>query len=87
MITAEPYFLSQLRHSSMRSTFASYLVTAFTLSNFIFLAHATVTSKKVFFLPRARVFLVRLMNGSRYPLLNGRDGRCCALLYSYVSSH
>ena len=46
MITAEPYFLSQLRHSSLRSTFASYLATAFTLSNFLFLAHATVTSKK-----------------------------------------
>lgn len=64
MITAEPYFLSQLRHSSMRSTFASYLVTAFTLSNFFCLAHATVTSKKVCLpLPCARVFLIRLMNG------------------------
>ncbi|KAF8485061.1 nucleoside transporter-domain-containing protein [Russula ochroleuca] len=47
MITAEPYFLSRLRNSPIRSTFASYLATTFTLSNFIFLAHATVTSKKV----------------------------------------
>lgn len=54
MITAEPYFLSQLRHSSMRSTFASYLATAFTLSNFFFLAHATVTSKKACLFPRMR---------------------------------
>jgi len=46
MITAEPYFLSQLQRPSLRSTFASYLATAFTLSNFSFLAHATVTSKK-----------------------------------------
>lgn len=63
MITAEPYFLSQLRHSSIRSTFSSYLVTAFTLSNFLFLAHATVTSKKACLpLPHARDFLVRLTN-------------------------
>lgn len=47
MITAEPYFLSQLRHSSVRSTFGSYLATTFMLSNFFFLAHATITSKKV----------------------------------------
>ncbi|KAI0269290.1 nucleoside transporter-domain-containing protein [Gloeopeniophorella convolvens] len=46
MITAEPYFLSQLQSSSMRSTFGSYLATSFTLSNFIFLAHATITSKE-----------------------------------------
>jgi equilibrative nucleoside transporter 1/2/3 len=46
MITAEPYFISQVRHSAIRSTFSSYLVTTFTLSNFLFLAHATVTSKK-----------------------------------------
>lgn len=69
MITAEPYFLSQLRHSSMRSTFASYLATAFTLSNFLFLAHATVTSKKACLPPPARVFLVRLMNSV---------GTCCS---------
>ncbi|KAH8999415.1 nucleoside transporter-domain-containing protein [Lactarius akahatsu] len=47
MITAEPYFISQLRRSSIRSTFGSYLATTFTLSNFLFLAHATITSKKV----------------------------------------
>ena len=38
--------LSLLRHSSIRSTFSSYLTTAFTLSNFLFLAHATVTSEE-----------------------------------------
>ncbi|KAH9007128.1 nucleoside transporter-domain-containing protein [Lactarius hatsudake] len=47
MITAEPYFISQLRRTSVRSTFGSYLATTFTLSNFLFLAHATITSKKV----------------------------------------
>ncbi|KAI0303095.1 nucleoside transporter-domain-containing protein [Russula brevipes] len=47
MITAEPYFISQLQRSSIRSTFASYLAATFMLSNFAFLAHATVTSKKV----------------------------------------
>ncbi|KAI9513413.1 hypothetical protein F5148DRAFT_1155602 [Russula earlei] len=47
MITAEPYFISKLQYSSIRSSFSSYLVTTFTLSNFAFLAHATVTSKKV----------------------------------------
>ncbi|KAH9050107.1 nucleoside transporter-domain-containing protein [Lactarius hengduanensis] len=47
MITAEPYFISQLRRSSIRSTFGSYLATTFMLSNFLFLAHATITSKKV----------------------------------------
>ncbi|KAI0254244.1 nucleoside transporter-domain-containing protein [Lactifluus subvellereus] len=54
MITAQPYFLSQLQHSPIRSTFASYLATTFTLSNFAFLAHATVTSKKVPFAQRTR---------------------------------
>lgn len=88
MITAEPYFLSQLRHSSIRSTFASYLATAFTLSNFFFLAHATVTSKKAcLFFPMLESSLFCLSNEwRRYPLLNGRDGRCYALLYSHVSS-
>ena len=33
MITAEPYFLSQLRHSSIRNTFSSYLTTAFHNNN------------------------------------------------------
>lgn len=54
MITAEPYFISHLQHSSIRSTFASYQTTTFTLSNFAFLAHATVTSKKV----RSPLFLL-----------------------------
>jgi hypothetical protein len=47
MIIAEPYFLSQLQRPSTRSAFSSYLATTFTLSNFAFLAHATLTSKKV----------------------------------------
>lgn len=46
-ITAMPYFLARLQGSSLKSTFGSYLTTTFTLSNFIFLAHATVTSKHV----------------------------------------
>ncbi|KAI0068951.1 hypothetical protein BV25DRAFT_1791166 [Artomyces pyxidatus] len=46
MITATPYFLSRLKGSSIHSTFGSYLATSFTLSNFLFLAHATATSKK-----------------------------------------
>ena len=47
IITAMPYFLSRLKDSSLKSTFGSYLTTTFTLANFIFLAHATVTSKLV----------------------------------------
>ncbi|TFK43275.1 nucleoside transporter-domain-containing protein [Crucibulum laeve] len=45
MITATPYFLSRVAGSPLRSTFSSYLSTSFTASNFIFLAHATATSK------------------------------------------
>jgi hypothetical protein len=86
MITAEPYFLSRLRNSPIRSTFASYLATTFTLSNFIFLAHATVTSKKV--CPRLSLTLPWSLNEwCRSLPLNGRDGLCFALLYSHVSSH
>lgn len=54
MITAEPYFLSQLQRPSLHSTFASYLATSFTLSNFCFLGHATVTSKKACLSPPFR---------------------------------
>jgi hypothetical protein len=46
MITATPYFLSQLSEGP-RSTFSSYVSITFTVSNFIFLAQATVTSKQV----------------------------------------
>lgn len=45
IITAMPFFLSRLANSPLRSTFSSYLTTTFTVSNFIFLAHATVTVK------------------------------------------
>ncbi|KAF8913719.1 nucleoside transporter-domain-containing protein [Gymnopilus junonius] len=45
VITAMPFFASRLAHSSLRSTFASYLTTTFTLANLIVLAHATATSK------------------------------------------
>ncbi|KAF5333692.1 hypothetical protein D9611_002270 [Ephemerocybe angulata] len=45
IITAMPYFLSRLQGSSLKTTFGSYMTTTFTLSNFIFLAHATLTSK------------------------------------------
>ncbi len=64
MITAEPYFISRLQRSSIRSTFASYLATTFTLTNFTFLAHATLTSKKVCppFASPSRVFLRRSSN-------------------------
>ncbi|KAJ6567223.1 nucleoside transporter-domain-containing protein [Mycena vulgaris] len=46
MITATPFFLSRLANSSLKLSFASYLSCAFTASNFIFLAHATITSKQ-----------------------------------------
>jgi solute carrier family 29 (equilibrative nucleoside transporter), member 1/2/3 len=47
LITATPFFLSRLIGSSYSSTFSSYLSTTFTASNFCFLAHATITSKRV----------------------------------------
>lgn len=47
MITATPYFLARLSGSPFKSTFSSYLTTTFTLANFGFLAHATMTSKQV----------------------------------------
>ncbi|TFK29245.1 hypothetical protein FA15DRAFT_610293 [Coprinopsis marcescibilis] len=45
IITAMPFFLSRLSGSSFKSSFSSYATTTFTVSNFIFLAHATFTSK------------------------------------------
>lgn len=47
VITAMPYFLGRLSTSPLRSTFSSYLTSSFTLSNFLFLAHATLISKRV----------------------------------------
>ncbi|KAJ6510187.1 nucleoside transporter-domain-containing protein [Mycena vitilis] len=46
MITATPFFLARLANSPLRLAFSSYLSCAFTASNFIFLARATVTSKR-----------------------------------------
>jgi hypothetical protein len=71
MIIAEPYFLSQLQRSSIRSTFSSYLATTFTLSNFAFLAHATLTSKKVTSLVLLRLSPQRFFGCSS----SGRIGR------------
>ncbi|KAF9647064.1 hypothetical protein BDM02DRAFT_3098783 [Thelephora ganbajun] len=55
MITAMPYFLSQLEGSSLQHVFPSYLSLIFTASNFGFLAHATATAKQSS--PSRRVFL------------------------------
>ncbi|EJD00821.1 uncharacterized protein FOMMEDRAFT_125285 [Fomitiporia mediterranea MF3/22] len=55
LITATPYFLSRLSGSPMKSSFSSYLSITFTLANFCFLAHATVTSKQSS--PARRIFV------------------------------
>lgn len=47
MITAIPFFLSRLANSSLKSTFSSYLSVSFTVTGFVFLAHATAASKRV----------------------------------------
>ena len=47
MITATPYFLSQLEGSSLQHVFPSYLSLTFTAFNLGFLAHATATAKQV----------------------------------------
>lgn len=47
VITATPFFLKRLQGSGSEHTFSSYLSTTFTATNFIFLGHATVTSKHV----------------------------------------
>ncbi|KAJ6538997.1 nucleoside transporter-domain-containing protein [Mycena capillaripes] len=46
MITAMPFFLARLANSPLRLAFGSYLSSAFTISNLIFLACATITSKQ-----------------------------------------
>ena len=47
LITATPYFLLRVAGTSLKSAFSSYLSTTFTVTNFVFLAHATATAKKV----------------------------------------
>lgn len=47
IITAMPYFLSQLQGSSYRGSFGSYVTSSFTIVNFAVLAFATATSKQV----------------------------------------
>ncbi|TCD66817.1 hypothetical protein EIP91_000895 [Steccherinum ochraceum] len=44
IITATPFFLSRLEGTSLKGTFSSYLSMSFTISNFAFLAHATVSA-------------------------------------------
>ncbi|KAJ8475468.1 hypothetical protein ONZ45_g15594 [Pleurotus djamor] len=61
MITATPYFLSRLAGSRYRGTFSSYLSVSCTASNFIFLAHATITSKKAIASTRIRQSAVWLV--------------------------
>ncbi|KAJ6516250.1 nucleoside transporter-domain-containing protein [Mycena sanguinolenta] len=46
MITATPFFLSRLANSPHRLAFGSYLSCSFTVSNFVFLARATITSRQ-----------------------------------------
>ncbi|KAJ7755653.1 nucleoside transporter-domain-containing protein [Mycena maculata] len=58
MITATPFFLSRLTNSPLKLTFSSYLSCAFTASNFIFLARATITSKQSS--PSRRVLITTL---------------------------
>jgi len=47
MITATPYFLSQLEGSSLQHILPSYMSLVSTASNLGFLAHATATTKQV----------------------------------------
>lgn len=47
LITATPYFLTRLQGSSLKSSFSSYLSVTFTVTNFVALAHATVSAKQV----------------------------------------
>ncbi|KAJ7688385.1 nucleoside transporter-domain-containing protein [Mycena rosella] len=58
MITATPFFLARVANSPLRLSFASYLTCAFTASNFIFLARATITSKQSS--PSRRVLITTL---------------------------
>ncbi|KAG6919287.1 hypothetical protein DXG01_007419 [Tephrocybe rancida] len=46
MITATPYFLSRLNGSPLKGIFSPYQSVTFTVSNFVFLAHATAVSKR-----------------------------------------
>jgi equilibrative nucleoside transporter 1/2/3 len=51
LITALPFFLSRLSGSPFQETFSSYLSITFLSADFIFLAHATATSKTVRYIP------------------------------------
>ncbi|KIY45947.1 hypothetical protein FISHEDRAFT_48408 [Fistulina hepatica ATCC 64428] len=46
LLTATPYFISNLDGSSYQRSFTSYLSSGFMTANFCFLAHATIISKK-----------------------------------------
>lgn len=46
MINANPFFMSRLLGSPLRTSFSSYLSSVFTASNVITLGHATITSKQ-----------------------------------------
>ena len=52
LITATPYFQSRVAGTSLKSVLSSYMSMTFTASNFVFLAHATATAKKVRTRPR-----------------------------------
>lgn len=47
MLNAIPFFITRLEGSPFKNTFGSFLTTAFTIANFVFLAHGTATVKKV----------------------------------------
>jgi equilibrative nucleoside transporter 1/2/3 len=47
MINANPFFMSRLLGSPLRTSFSSYLSSVFTASNVVTLGHAIMTSKQV----------------------------------------
>lgn len=61
IITATPFFLSRLVGSPIKSTFASYLSTSFNAANFIFLAHATATTKHTIPSRQIRIAIIWLI--------------------------
>ncbi|KAJ3568558.1 hypothetical protein NP233_g5624 [Leucocoprinus birnbaumii] len=61
LIAAIPYFTERLAGSSIQLSFSSYLLTACTVSNFGFLAHATITSKRTSPSERARLSIYCLV--------------------------
>ncbi|EKM80431.1 hypothetical protein AGABI1DRAFT_113615 [Agaricus bisporus var. burnettii JB137-S8] len=60
MITAMPYFFERVAGSGIEHTFASYLSISCTTSNFMFLAHATLTSKHASPARRARGAIISI---------------------------